>query len=94
MCSSEQLDQKSIVCPLHGDPQPEGALKTKLSHTVGLAEALDVKGIPPELVTVLKSVHHYINRLKTTTMKNRLEASFLRNLNSVVLSHILAIFPY
>ncbi|KAK3914133.1 Cell death protein 3 [Frankliniella fusca] len=75
--------EHSVHCPLHSSSLPEISQKSKNINTVGLAEALDVKGIPPELVTVLKSVHQYINRLRTTTLKNRAESSFLRHLNSV-----------
>ncbi|KAJ1522857.1 hypothetical protein ONE63_002005 [Megalurothrips usitatus] len=67
-------------CPIHGISLSGS---TKNIQTVGLAEALDVKGIPPELVTILKSVHQYINRLRTTNLKNRSEASFIRHLHSM-----------
>lgn len=76
-------NEHSPHCPLHSGSLPEFSPKSKNINTVGLAEALDVKGIPPELVTVLKSVHQYINRLRTTTLKNRSESSFLRHLNAV-----------
>lgn len=76
---AEKHEQHSNLCPLHS-----GSLKAKSSPTVGLAEALDVKGIPPELVTVLKSVHQFINRVRTSNGKNRIESSFLRHLSAVV----------
>lgn len=78
--TTEKEEQHSPLCPLYEHPQ-----KAKSVPTIGLAEALDVKGIPPELVTVLKSVHHYINRLRTTNAKNRAEATFLKHLSVVVL---------
>lgn len=71
------------TCPLHGSS--EDSLKARNIKTVGLAEALDVMGIPPDLVTILKSVHHFINRLRTANMKNRAESSFLRHLNTLVM---------
>lgn len=78
-CLPEKQEQHVLLCPVHG-----GSPKSKSSPTVGLAEALDVKGIPPELVTVLKSVHQFINRLRASNgNKNRTESSFLRYLNAV-----------
>jgi len=55
-------------------------------RVVGLAEALDVKGIPPELVTILKIFHRYVDHHRGGHKKSKAAASFLRRAATLVIS--------
>ncbi|XP_069701487.1 uncharacterized protein [Periplaneta americana] len=75
---------KTNSCALHGG---KAANVKKDTRVVGLAEALDILGIPPELVKGLKTYHAFLasngsNTLKCNESKSEAANSFLHKLET------------